>query len=124
MLINEKAGIVNLGAEGMMLCAAIAGFATVVHSGNTWLGLAAGMTAGAFLASIFGLLVIWLNTNQYATGLALSLFGAGLLGFCGHQIRAGEAARAVAVPNSVSWLTFRCSALPCFASTRWCTSPC
>jgi ABC-type uncharacterized transport system permease subunit len=35
LLINEKAGIVNLGAEGMMLCAAIAGFATVVHTGST-----------------------------------------------------------------------------------------
>ena len=83
LLINEKAGIVNLGAEGMMLCAAIAGFATVIHTGNTWLGLAAGMAAGALLAALFGLLVIWLGTNQYATGLALSLFGAGLSAFAG-----------------------------------------
>ena len=83
LLINEKAGIVNLGAEGMMLCAAIAGFATVVHSGNPWLGFVAGMAAGAVLAAIFGVLVIWLNTNQYATGLALSLFGAGFSAFAG-----------------------------------------
>ena len=83
LLINEKAGIVNLGAEGMMLCAAIAGFATVVHTGNSWLGFAAGMAAGAFLAAIFGGLVIWLNTNQYATGLALTLFGAGFSAFAG-----------------------------------------
>ena len=83
LLINEKAGIVNLGAEGMMLCAAIAGFATVVHTGNTWLGFAAGMAAGAVLAAIFGVLVIWLNTNQYATGLALSLFGVGFSAFAG-----------------------------------------
>src|SRR3990167_9702429 len=83
LLINEKAGIVNLGAEGMMLCAAIAGFAAVVHTGNDWVGFAAGMGAGALLAAIFGLLVIWLNTNQYATGLALSLFGAGFSAFAG-----------------------------------------
>jgi len=83
LLINEKAGIVNLGAEGMMLCAAVAGFATVVHTGNDWLGFAAGMGAGALLAAIFGLLVIWLNTNQYATGLALSLFGVGFSAFAG-----------------------------------------
>jgi len=83
LLINEKAGVVNLGAEGMMLCAAIAGFATVVHTGNTWLGFAAGMVAGALLAAVFGVLVIWLNTNQYATGLALSLFGAGFSAFLG-----------------------------------------
>jgi ABC-type uncharacterized transport system permease subunit len=83
LLINEKAGIVNLGAEGMMLCAAIAGFAAVVHSGSDWVGFAAGAGAGALLAAIFGVLVIWLNTNQYATGLALSLFGAGFSAFAG-----------------------------------------
>jgi general nucleoside transport system permease protein len=83
LLINEKAGVVNLGAEGMMLCAAIAGFATVVHTGNVWLGFLAGMAAGAFLAAIFGSLVIWLGTNQYATGLALTLFGTGFSAFAG-----------------------------------------
>ena len=83
LLINEKAGIVNLGAEGMMLCAAIAGFAAVVHSGSDTLGFVAGIGAGALLALIFGGLVIWLNTNQYATGLAVSLFGAGFSAFAG-----------------------------------------
>nr|WP_279091221.1 ABC transporter permease [Comamonas thiooxydans] len=83
LLINEKSGIVNLGAEGMMLCAAIAGFAATVHTGNTWMGFGAGMLAGALLAAIFGGLVIWFNTNQYATGLALSLFGAGFSAFVG-----------------------------------------
>lgn len=83
LLINEKAGIVNLGAEGMMLCAALAGFATVVHTGSDLAGFAAGMGAGAVLALIFGALVIWLNTNQYATGLAVSLFGAGFSAFAG-----------------------------------------
>jgi simple sugar transport system permease protein len=83
LLINEKAGIVNLGAEGMMLCAAIAGFATVVGTGSDTAGFAAGVLAGAGLAAVFGVLVIWLNTNQYATGLALSLFGAGFSAFAG-----------------------------------------
>ncbi len=83
LLINEKAGIVNLGAEGMMLCAAIAGFATVVHTGSDSLGFVAGMLAGGLMAAVFGALVIWLNTNQYATGLALSLFGAGFSAFVG-----------------------------------------
>ncbi len=83
LLINEKAGIVNLGAEGMMLCAAIAGFAAVVATGSDTLGFLAGIAAGALMAGIFGGLVIWLNTNQYATGLALSLFGAGFSAFAG-----------------------------------------
>ncbi|MDT9000380.1 ABC transporter permease [Paucibacter sp. APW11] len=83
LLINERAGIVNLGAEGMMLVAAIAGFATAVHSGSDWLAFAAGMGAGALMAAAFGGLVIWLNTNQYAAGLALSLFGSGFSAFVG-----------------------------------------
>jgi len=83
LLINERAGVVNLGAEGMMLCAALAGFATVVATGSTPLGLLAGMLAGAALAALFGWLAIWLNTNQYATGLALSLFGSGFSAFAG-----------------------------------------
>ncbi len=83
LLINEKAGIVNLGAEGIMLCAAIAGFAAVVHTGSDMAGFAAGAAAGALLSALFGWLVIWLNTNQYATGLALSLFGGGFSAFAG-----------------------------------------
>lgn len=83
LLINEKAGVVNLGAEGIMLCAALAGFACVIHTGSDWLGFAAGMGAGALLAALLGVLVIWLGANQYAAGLALSLFGAGLSAFAG-----------------------------------------
>ena len=83
LLINEKAGVVNLGAEGLMLCAAIAGFVAVVHTGSDLLGFAAGMGAGALLAALFGVLVIWLGTNQYATGVALSLFGVGFSAFVG-----------------------------------------
>src|SRR5450432_4533654 len=83
LLINERAGIVNLGAEGLMLVAAVAGFATAFHTGNDWLAFGAGAVSGAVMAAAFGVLVIWLNTNQYATGLALSLFGTGFSAFVG-----------------------------------------
>jgi len=83
LLINERAGIVNLGSEGMMLVAAIAGFATCVHTGNDWVAFGAGAVAGALMAAAFGVLVIYLNTNQYASGLALSLFGVGFSAFVG-----------------------------------------
>jgi len=83
LLINEKVGVLNLGAEGMMLVAAVAGFAVTATSHNPWLGFAAGAAAGAVMAALFGWLVIWLNTNQYATGLALSLFGNGFSAFVG-----------------------------------------
>ncbi len=83
LLINERVGVLNLGAEGMMLVAAVSGFAVAFHSGSAWLGLGAGALAGAAVAAIFGWLVIWLNTNQYATGLAVSLFGSGFSAFVG-----------------------------------------
>ncbi len=95
LLINERAGIVNLGAEGMMLVAAIAGFATAVHTGSDLAAFVAGAAAGSVLAAGLGWLVIWLNTNQYATGLALSLFGTGFSAFVGidyAQAKLGERA--------------------------------
>jgi general nucleoside transport system permease protein len=83
LLVNERAGVVNLGAEGLMLVAGVSGFAIAFHSGSEWLALAAGALAGGVVAAGFGWLVIWLNTNQYATGLAVSLFGAGFSAFAG-----------------------------------------
>ena len=83
LLINERSGVINLGAEGMMLLGALAGFATTVHTQLGVLGFAAGALAGAALATLFGALAIWLDTNQYATGLAASLLGAGVSAFAG-----------------------------------------
>jgi ABC-type uncharacterized transport system permease subunit len=96
LLVNERAGVVNLGAEGMMLVAAVAGFATAVHTGSDWLAFVAGAAAGAALATVFGVVVLWLDSNQYATGLALSLFGSGLSAFVGMpytQAQLGELQR-------------------------------
>ena len=83
LLLNEKAGVLNLGAEGIMLVAAIAGFAAAFMSGSDTVAFIAGAAAGGLLAAAFGVLVIWLNTNQYATGLAVSLFGYGFSAFVG-----------------------------------------
>ena len=83
LLVNERSGVLNLGAEGIMLVSAVTGFAVAFHSGNEWVAFGAGAVAGAALAAVFGWLVIWLNTNQYATGLAVSLFGAGFSAFVG-----------------------------------------
>ena len=119
LLINERAGIVNLGAEGMMLVAAIAGFATAVHTGNDWLAFGAGAVAGALLAAAFGVLVIWLNTNQYATGLALSLFGAGFSAFVGIRYTQEKLGEQHNFAHSRASPTCRSSARRCFASIRW-----
>ena len=83
LLVNERAGVLNLGAEGLMLVAAVSGFAVASASDNHLLAFAAGGAAAGLLAAAFGLLVIWLNTNQYATGLAFSLFGYGFSAFVG-----------------------------------------
>jgi len=83
VVINERSGVVNLGTEGMMLVAAVVGFATTLFTGQYWLGFAAGAAAGTVMALLFALLAIGLLTNQFATGLALALFGAGLSAFIG-----------------------------------------
>jgi len=83
LLINEKVGVLNLGAEGMMLVGAVTGFAVSFHTGSVVLALLAGAGAAALLALLFGWLVIWINANQYATGLAVSLFGGGFSAFVG-----------------------------------------
>jgi simple sugar transport system permease protein len=96
LLINERSGVLNLGAEGLMLVAAVTGFGTAFHTHSDAAALVAGAVAAAALAFFFGLLVIFLNTNQYATGLALSLFGSGLSAFVGvpfTQDTLGERAR-------------------------------
>ncbi|MFT0545826.1 ABC transporter permease [Allopusillimonas ginsengisoli] len=83
LLINEKSGVINLGSEGMMLVAAIAGFATAIESGSPALGFLAGALAGMCMAGFFAWLTVWLGANQVATGLALSLFGAGASAYLG-----------------------------------------
>lgn len=82
-LVTEKSGVLNLGVEGMMLVGAIAAFAATVATGNPWVGVLAGMCAGAAMAFIFALLTLTLMANQVAAGLALSLFGVGLSAFVG-----------------------------------------
>lgn len=83
LLINERSGVINLGSEGMMLVAAVAGFAITIHSGSAGLGFVAGALAGMLLAGFFGWLTVWLGANQVATGLALSLFGVGASAYLG-----------------------------------------
>ena len=83
VVINERSGVVNLGTEGMMLVAAVVGFATTLLTGHYWLGFLAGTAAGVVMALLFAALAVGLLTNQFATGLALSLFGAGLSAFIG-----------------------------------------
>lgn len=76
-LIVERAGVLNLGVEGMMAVGAVSGFAAAALTGSLLLGVAAAALAGIVLAVPFAFLVVNLAANQVASGLALTLLGLG-----------------------------------------------
>jgi len=82
-LVVERAGVLNLGVEGMMITGAICGFAMAVNSGSPALGFVAAAAGGAGLALLFALLTQFALANQVASGLALTLFGLGLSALLG-----------------------------------------
>ena len=84
-LVTERSGVLNLGVEGMMLVGAMSGFAMGVSSGSLWLAFLTAAGAGALIALLFGALTLSLQTNQVATGMALTLFGVGLSAFAGRS---------------------------------------
>jgi simple sugar transport system permease protein len=82
-LVVEKAGVLNLGVEGMMILGAVTGFIIAVETGNPWVGFVAAALGGAALSMVFALLTQVLLSNQVATGLALTLFGLGFSALLG-----------------------------------------
>lgn len=82
-LFTERAGVLNLGIEGILLTSAISSFLTADSSGSIWLGLIVGSLVGALLASIHAVLSVVLRANQIVAGLALVIFGTGLANFLG-----------------------------------------
>ncbi|OWJ69355.1 ABC transporter permease [Haematobacter massiliensis] len=82
-LVVERSGVLNLGVEGMMICGAVCGFAVTIHTENPVLGMLGAALGGALLAALFAVLVLFLLSNQVATGLALTLFGLGLSALIG-----------------------------------------
>jgi simple sugar transport system permease protein len=82
-LVTERAGVLNLGVEGMMLVGAVVSFIAAATTHSPWLGVFAGMLAAGALSLLFALLTLTLMANQVAAGLALSLFGVGLSAFVG-----------------------------------------
>lgn len=82
-LVAEKAGVLNLGLEGMMLVGAVVGFAATVITGSTLLGVVAGMFGGIAVSLVFAVLTLTFLANQVATGLAIAIFGTGLSALLG-----------------------------------------
>ncbi|MDC1399225.1 ABC transporter permease [Yoonia sp.] len=82
-LVVERAGVLNLGVEGMMITGAVCGFVVAVATSSPWLGFIGAAIGGALISLIFGFLTQILLSNQVATGLALTLFGLGLSALMG-----------------------------------------
>ena len=84
-LVVERAGVLNLGVEGMMIMGAVSGFAAAYTVGSAAVGVAVSAATGVCVALLFAYLTQTLVTNQVATGLALTLFGLGLAGLIGEN---------------------------------------
>lgn len=82
-LVVERAGVLNLGVEGMMIVGAACGFAGAYTTGSIAVGAICGMLGGAALAAVFGVLTLGFAANQVASGLALTILGVGLSGLIG-----------------------------------------
>lgn len=82
-LVVERAGVLNLGVEGMMISGSVLGFVAAIATGNAWVGFLVAALGGAGMALVFGILTQFFLSNQVATGLALTLFGLGLASLLG-----------------------------------------
>jgi simple sugar transport system permease protein len=82
-LVTERAGVLNLGVEGMMIVGAACGFGGAWLSGSILVGALCGILAGTLLSLVFALMTLGLAVNQVATGLALTILGVGLSGLIG-----------------------------------------
>ncbi|MDO5648688.1 ABC transporter permease [Paracoccus sp. (in: a-proteobacteria)] len=105
-LVVERAGVLNLGVEGMMITGALAGFATAYATGNPFLGFAAAAIAGAALSLLFALLTQVFLANQVASGLALTLFGLGAAAMFGKPFEGVKAPSMPAGPGGVNWIVW------------------
>ena len=102
-VIGEKAGVVNLGVEGLMLMGASVGFAVTAATGNPYLGVLAAALAGGATNLLFAYVVISRHANQLASGLALMFFGAGLSALIGGPYVGGIIVGLP--PLALPWLT-------------------
>jgi len=90
-ITTERAGILNLGVEGMMIMGAVSGFAAAFHTGSAWAGVATAMAVGGLMALIHAFLTVTLRADQTVSGLALTIFGTGLASFLGQRLGPGGA---------------------------------
>jgi len=76
--ISERAGVLNLGLEGMMLLGAYIGFIATYYVHSATLGFVAGMAGGAIGSVVMVVLCVWLGLDQIVVGIAITLAGEGI----------------------------------------------
>ena len=77
-LFSERAGVLNLGVEGMMLIGAMSAFSTTIATGNPWLGVLVAMFFAGLISQIHAFIVITVQADQVVSGLSLTFLGAGI----------------------------------------------
>src|SRR6185436_8517982 len=80
-MFSERAGVLNLGIEGIMLISAMTGFSGAYFSGDLWIGIAVAMATGAMLGFVHAVLTVALGLSQHVAGIGLTLFTSGLAFF-------------------------------------------
>ena len=82
-IVAERAGILNLGLEGLMSAGAVTAFIVTFTTGNPWLGMLVAVLLAAALSSLHAFVCVTLRANQVVSGLALTLLGLGISGLWG-----------------------------------------
>ena len=80
-VFSEKAGVINIGLEGVMLIGAFSAYSVAFESGSLWLGLLAAIIAGILSGLIFAIFTITIKANQIVVGAAFNMIGMGITGF-------------------------------------------
>ena len=100
-IINEKAGHLNLGVEGMMSIGAVAGFVVGYWTDNLFFALVAAFVAGMLSALIYAVLTVTFMADQNVTGLTLTVFGIGFSNFVGDFVREKSGSTSLKLPENI-----------------------
>ena len=127
-MVSERAGVLNLGIEGIMLLSAMTGFTTAFFSGSLWLGVLAAALTGALVAALHAVLTVLLGLSQHVSGIAVTLFASGLAFFL-YRLIFGQPSTP---PSIQGFPPSRCRSCPesrssgrcCSTSSRSSTSSC
>lgn len=95
-ILTEKAGVLNLGLEGLMLLGAFSGFSATMVTGNPWIGLAAAVCVGMAVSALHAFLCVTMGANQVVSGLAITMFGTGMSALLG-KAYVGETIRGLGI---------------------------